>query len=327
VGIRYIYAGAILEANAFSFNITGGTDEVQLSQNFRNIDFTGFSGTFSIGNNIIVYGDITIPVTMATSGNAYLITLAGTTATQILDTNGVSIIFPITKNSTSSVELASNLTQASGTAFTLNNGNVNLNGKTFTTPRFVTATGTKSITFNGGTLQCTSTTLTPFDNAVPLNFTTSAGTGVGTISLTSDTAKSFIGGGATFAAKLNQGGLGALTITGSNTFDDITNTVQPASVLFTAATTTTVNNFSLSGTTGNLITIGSATAASHTLSKASGEVTISNCSISRSNATGGATWRAPTNLGNVDGANNTGWSFAAIVIAIATSISNFFSFF
>ena len=134
-------------------------------------------------------------------------------------------------------------------------------------------------------------------------------------------AKTFIGAGSTFNCTLNQGGAGALTITGSNTFNDITNTVQPASILFTAGTTSTFSNFSLSGTAGNLITIGSATAASHTLSKASGTVSASYLSISRSTATGGAIWNAAN---SIDAGNNSGW---VITAAPPTATGNFLMFF
>jgi hypothetical protein len=127
--------------------------------------------------------------------------------------------------------------------------------------------------------------------------------------MTAATAKTFVGGGSTFNCTLNQGGAGDLTITGSNTFSNITNTVQPASILFTAATTSTFTNFNLSGTSGNLITIGSVTAASHTLSKASGTVSADFLSISRSTATGGASWYAGAN--STDGGNNLGWIFTA----------------
>ncbi|NBP68537.1 MAG: hypothetical protein EBU52_07305 [Cytophagia bacterium] len=205
---------------------------------------------------------------------------------------------------------------------TLTNGTLNLNGNTCTVgTAFTTATGTKNLTFNGGTLVCPTASTTAFNNASPTNFTTTAGTGTGTISMTAATAKTFVGGGSTYNCTLNQGGAGALTITGSNTFDNITNTVQPASVLFTAGTTSTfLSGFLLSGTAGNLITIGSATAASHTLSKASGTVSVSYCSISRSSATGGAIWQALTANGNVDGGNNTGWIFS-------TGSGNFLMFF
>jgi hypothetical protein len=124
--------------------------------------------------------------------------------------------------------------------------------------------------------------------------------------MTSASAKTFAGGGSTYY-NLNQGGAGALTISGSNTFNNIANTVQPNTVTFTAGTTQTVSTFGLSGTAGNLITINSSSAGTQaTLSKASGTVNAQYLAIQDSNATGGATWNAlfSTNLGN-----NTGWIF------------------
>jgi len=167
-------------------------------------------------------------------------------------------------------------------------------------------TNVRTITLNGSTV--TLSGVNGFSMTTSTNATLNAGTS--TISMTSASAKTFGGGGLTYY-NLNQGGAGALTITGSNTFNNIANTTQPASVLFTAGTTSTFTSFSLSGTSGNLITIGSVTAASHTLSKASGTVSVSFCSISRSSATGGATWRAFLSNGNVNGGNNTGWNFGA----------------
>ena len=127
-----------------------------------------------------------------------------------------------------------------------------------------------------------------------------------TINATSTSSKTFNGGGLTYY-NLNQGGVGTLTIGGSNTFNNITNSVQPATVKFTAGTTQTVSNFGLSGTAGNLITINStASGAQFTLSKSSGTVNAQYLSIQDSNATGGAVWNAlySSNLGN-----NTGWIF------------------
>lgn len=127
-----------------------------------------------------------------------------------------------------------------------------------------------------------------------------------TINTTGASAKTFNGGGLTYY-NLNQGGVGTLTISGSNTFNNITNSVQPATVRFTAGTTQTVSNFGLSGTAGNLITINSTTPGSQfTLSDASGTINAQYLAIQDSNATGGAVWNAlySTNLGN-----NTGWIF------------------
>ena len=127
-----------------------------------------------------------------------------------------------------------------------------------------------------------------------------------TISMTSASAKTFAGGGLTYY-NLNQGGAGALTISGSNTFNNITNSTQPATVTFTAGTTQTVSNFGLSGTLGNLVTINSSTPGTQaTLSKASGTVNGQYLSIQDSNATGGASWYTSN---STDLGNNTGWIF------------------
>ena len=169
---------------------------------------------------------------------------------------------------------------------------------------------TKNLTFNGGALICAAATTTAFYNLNPTGFTTTAGTGTGTISMTGATAKTFFGGGSTFNCTLNQGGAGTLTITGTNTFNNITNTVQPATVIFPASTITRfLSNFQLSGTSGNLITINSSiSGTAATLSLASGTVADNYLSIKDSTATGGATWYAGANSTNVS--NVSGWIFA-----------------
>lgn len=239
-----------------------------------------------------------------------------------ISTNGVTVDSSVTINGAGITKsLTTAITLGSARTLTLTNGTLNLAGFTLTVgTRFTTATGTKNLTFNGGTLVCPTGNTTSFNNAVPTNFTTTAGTGTGTISMTAATAKTFVGGGSTFNCTINQGGAGALTITGANTFNNITNTVQPASVLFTAATTTTFNNFNLSGTSGNLITLASATAATHTLSKTTGIVSSNFLSVTNSIATGGATWYA--GAGSTDGGGNTGWLFATSPIQ---NPSGFFS--
>ena len=202
------------------------------------------------------------------------------------------------------------VSSTSSSSFSLISGTLDLNGYTMSINLFATSgTATKNLTFNGGTLALAAGGTAIFNNFGPTGFTTTAGTGTGKISMTSAVAKTFIGGDATYNCTLNQGGAGALTVTGNNTFNDITNTVQPASILFTAGTTNTFNNFSLRGTAGNLITISSPTAATHTLNKSSGTVTSDYLSISYSNASGGAGWFAGAN--SVNGGNNTGWNFTA----------------
>jgi hypothetical protein len=100
-----------------------------------------------------------------------------------------------------------------------------------------------------------------------------------------------------------------MTITGSNTITNLSNGVAPTTFTFTSGTTTTIQNFGISGSSGNLVTIGSTTTSAHTLSKSSGNTNVDYLSISYSTATGGATWYAGANSTN--GGNNTGWLFSS----------------
>jgi hypothetical protein len=252
------------------------------------------------------------------------LTFAATSGTKTITTNGKTLDFPIGFNGVSGTwQLQDALTMGTARNLTHTNGKIDLNGKTLTVgTQYIVAAGIKNITFNGGTLVCPGASSFAFNNTQPNSFTTTAGTGTGTISMTAATAKTFLGGGSTYNCTLNQGGAGALTISGSNTFSDITNTTQPATITFTASTTNTFTSFSLSGTAGNLITINSSTAGTQaTISKASGTVSADYLSIQDSAAAGGATWYAGANSTNVS--NNTGWIFTA---PPGGNTSNFFTF-
>jgi len=319
--------GALSQANSISFNFTGTyplTFLGTINHTARNVDFTGYSATWSATNAVIIYGNLKLSTGMTLTASTNAMRFGATSGTQQITTNAKTIDFPLTFNGVGGTfQLQDALTMGSTRTATLSNGTLDLNGFTYTVgTSFTISTGTKNLTFNGGTLVCPAAITIAFYNAIPTGFTTTAGTGTGTISMTAATAKTFVGGDSTFNCTLNQGGAGALTITDSNTFSNITNTVQPASILFTAGTTSTFTNFNLSGTSGNLITIGSVTAASHTLSKASGTVSSDFLSISRSTATGGAGWYAGAN--STDGGNNSGWIFTA---PPATATGNFLVFF
>ena len=275
---------------------------------------SGLDGTMTLAGasiGLTVSGSLTFPATNFTRTYTGTTTFNATTTGKTVTTNGVSFGSGVTFNG---VVGGWSLGSAfSGTIITLTNGTLNLAGYTTTlSTRLNTAQGTKNLTFNGGTLLISGTSTTAFNNAQPPNFTTTAGTGTGAISMTGASAKTFVGGGSTFNCTLNQGGAGALTITGSNTFSNITNTYKvtgATSILFTAGTTSTFADWNASGESTRLLTIGSVTAASHTLSKASGTVSSDFLSISRSTATGGAGWYAGAN--STDGGNNSGWIFTA----------------
>jgi hypothetical protein len=314
---------------AATYPASGSTVTITPAYNIGTIDMslrTSNTMTLATGSNSpFIYGNWINGTGITISGTGTL-TFAGRT-TQQITSSAKTFTQPIDINTPSgSITLQDALTQSTETT-TLINGTLDLNGFTYTVGnRFVTATGTKNLTFNGGTLVIPSSNSTSFNNAQPTNFTTTAGTGTGTISMTGATAKSFSSlGSSTFNCTLQNAGAGALTITGSNTFSNITNTYKSTgatSILFTAGTTSTFTDWNASGESTRLLTIGSVTAASHTLSKASGTVSADYLSISRSTATGGATWNA-TN--STDGGNNSGWIFTAPPSVTATG--NFLVFF
>jgi hypothetical protein len=302
----------ISETNSISFNFTAGNYSLTLGAgNVRSLNFTGFGGT--LGNAVrTIFGDVVYSTGMTLSAGASTQTFASTSGTpRTITTNGKTLDFPVTFNGAGGTfRLLDALTQGATRLLGHSNGTLDLNGFTLTVgTQYSTGVGTKNLTFNGGTLVCPAASTIAFNNGNPSGFTTTAGTGTGTINMTAATAKTFVGGTSTYNCTLNNGGAGALTISASNTFTTLANSVQPTSFLFTAGTTQTVTNWNISGTPGNLVTIGSPTAASHTLSKASGTVSADYLSISFSTATGGATWYAGAN--STDGGNNTGWIFTA----------------
>lgn len=230
------------------------------------------------------------------------------------------------KNTSNTLQLigASSLRTVTGGYFDVQAGTLDLNGYTLT---FSPTTGTntfrstglipRTIAFgSGGSLVITSSGADAFFTtpAIGSPLTT---TGTGTISLTSASAKTFAGGGYSYPT-INQGGAGVLIITGANTFADITNTVQPATITMPASTTNTFSDFSLTGTVGNLVTLNSSSPGLQaTISKSSGTIDVYYMSIQDSNATG-ATWNANSST-NVS--NNTGWKFPV------GATGNFFSVF
>jgi hypothetical protein len=90
-------------------------------------------------------------------------------------------------------------------------------------------------------------------------------TGTGTITLTSASAKTFAGGGAAYTnITVNQGGAGALTITGNNTLKDITNTYKGtgATSIALGATTQRVSHWTGAGEAARILTLSGTSAAS-----------------------------------------------------------------
>jgi hypothetical protein len=139
-------------------------------------------------------------------------------------------------------------------------------------------------------------------------------TGTGTISLTGFSFKTFTGGGKDYSGiTLNQGGAGQLTITGNNTFANITNTYKAtgATTINFGATTQRVGSFTAAGEAGRVLTLtGTSSASPATLVLTSGTVTAPDyLTITGIRAYDlNATWYAGANSTNN---GSLGWLFQA----------------
>ena len=311
-------------ARTFTFGTTGGT-----STNAPNLELILDSvPTLTTGSwfNKLDFGSsASNPGTTALNLNALTLSSGSGTYTNMSATmRGTGIITPngktlsaLTINSTGTATLAGALTVSGATTSTqgtLDLATYNLTSATFAS----TGSLTRSITGTSSIYTITGSGATAWSNASATGWSCS---GI-TIRMTSASAKTFAGGGATYPI-LSQGGTGALTITGSNSFDDIQTTTRPSTITFPAATTTTVSEFTLTGTAGNLVTINSVTPGTQfTLYRLTGTTNASYLSIQDSNATGGAVWNAGE--GSVNVSNNSGWIFTT---PPSTGAGNFFAFF
>lgn len=323
--IEFTYAGAVgtrnirggepgtggTESNSLNYLISAGSDIVAMGTNarrYRDINLTGFSGTFSNLQRTL-YGSLTISSGTTVGAGVEVTTFAATSGTQNITSNGKTLDFPIIVNAPgATVQLQDALALGSTRTLTLTAGTLNANNQNCTTGLFASSnTNVRTLTMGSGTWTIQGAG-TAWDASTSTNLTVNGGTS--TITMTSASAKTFAGGDKAYYI-LNQGGAGALTITGSNTFTTLSTAVLPTTITFTAGTTQSVGNFNLSGTSGNLVTINSTSSGSQfNLYKISGsKALVSYMLITDSAATPSNIWFSPTSQGNVNGGNNTGWNF------------------
>lgn len=207
----------------------------------------------------------------------------------------------INKDSGSSLTLAANTTvtpQVYKGTFATSTFNLSANQ--------VLVRNTGTIDLGSGTHSLTGTfTLWSVDS------TASVIRGTSTLQITDTSAnpKWFAGGGKTYYALTIAGSATTNTeISGANTFYNLTITA-PNTVKFESGVSQTIeNNFTATGSIGNVIVVGSITGASqHTLLKGGGVVACDYLTVTDSSAGGGAAWYAGSHSTN--GGNNTGWIF------------------
>lgn len=326
---------SVAENLAININVTAGSGDFGFGggiQLVKSINFTGFTGRagnagLSSAPQFNIYNNMTLNTGMTLLAGNVAFSFRGSSGTQVLTSNSVTINSPITfgtgTNTTTTYQLADALTVASDKAITLSSGIFDSNAKPISTGTFnfnnsntktLTLTNS-SITITGGT---STTGFTGSTTGTSYNFT---GTEI-VFTTSSAAALSALG---TFAPDtiVTMSGTGALTIGSTSqamTLKTLRNTVQPCTVsLLSTAGTLTVTNFSLNGTAGNLVTFNSSVAGTaRTISKTSDTVNAYYLNLQDSTASGGAVWNA---YNSTNSGNNTGWNF------LTANSGNFLMFF
>jgi hypothetical protein len=172
-GTRTVTMSNIGEANAISLSVTSGSDTVGLSTtsgSFKNLNFTGFTGTVNYNNSISIHGNFDAGNVASMTGTGDPQFISTTAASRTIRSNGKT--FP---DSVSFVGTGATWTlqdaMAVTTTTTLTRGKIDLNNNNLSTGVFSTNTinqtalafGTGSITSTGtgtvftGSANCTVT--------------------------------------------------------------------------------------------------------------------------------------------------------------------------
>ena len=151
ININQTASGSLLPAGTAMFNVSvsAGSDSFQLatlSSNpyVKNLDFTGFSGTWIGSESRRISGNLTISATMTVGffGITYFVG-----SNQLITTNGKTITSACQLSG--SIQLQDAFTMTSTLTFTMNSGTLDLNNFTFTSGLFTQAndTATRVIKF------------------------------------------------------------------------------------------------------------------------------------------------------------------------------------
>ena len=309
---------AVFDANSFS----AGSQTVTLNmpREGKNINWTGAtnSPTWGLNVNSTIYGSLTLISTMTLNGtttftmegrSAFTWTSAGKTIANAINVQMVG--------GSLTIQDALITTKAG----TLTNGTWNFNNfnSQFTTFT-VSGAATRTITLGSGTMELNGTAAVSFNATTSTNLTVTPTTGTIKFVNTNNNGDTFFGGGKTWGTVWFSRGASTSNnlISGSNTFASIKDTGTAAhNLLFQSNTTQTVTTWSVSGTSGNVITINTNSSTQvHNLVKVGGGVISSDyLNIQHSVATPSSTWYAGTNSTNNQSVATagSGWNFSAPV--------------
>jgi hypothetical protein len=261
---------------------SGSTVTVNAAYNIGTIDMsarTANTMTLATGSSTpVIYGNWSNGTGTTLTGTGAM-TFAGR-GSQTITSAGKTFTQPFTINTPNgSVTLQDAFVSSAADLFTLTSGTFDANSYNFSLTSTIapfTASGSsvRTLAIGSGTWTIACQGGSAFSAGTAVNLTV---TGTGTISLTSASAKTFAGGSVAYTnITLNQGGAGTLTISGNNTFANITNTYKAtgATTINFGTTTQTVGNFTAAGEAGRVLTLtGTSASSPATLVLTSGTVT------------------------------------------------------
>ncbi len=327
--------GAWDTVNAWALT-SGGTPSpanYPLPQDTVVISDTGLnSGAAVSGSSYVTYPTIdcsgrTLPMTLGIGSNgskiagnltlSSAVTLSGTSAVYTYKPNmeiltaGRPVSFPL--YFVAGAKLLDDFTSslASG-QYQLRGGTFDANNKNVTVPSFLCGfSRTGLVKMGSGTWTLSGTGSVWVIDGVYVTVQCDTSTIIFTNSTTS--SKTFAGGNQTYYKFIIGGttGIATYTISGDNTFSELSSTKTSAFTLsIQSGRTQTIGTWGVNGSSGNLVTIRASSTARHNLVKSGGgRVTANYLSISGSNASPLFTWQASN---SIDGGNNVGWYFGSI---------------
>ena len=264
-GTRSINPTIVTEANSISFNISAGGDTVAFGNQsgIKNLNFTGFTGTFNGGSNTrTIYGNLTLSTGLSLTTGTNTTTFGATSGTQTITSNAKTMDFPITFAGTATYQLVDALTSGATRTMTLTSGTLDLNNNTLTVGAFSSSNAnTRSILFGTtGNITCSGTG-TVWTTSTITGFSY---TGTSTVNLTdsSSATRTILQGAGTAAQAINfyiKAGTGIVNLTTtSGVFQNIdctgsTVSLGVASSIALYGNLILTNNTTANGTTLNIL--------------------------------------------------------------------------
>lgn len=248
------------------FDASSGAVTITLTGtgNCLNFNTTGFTGTFTINSSLNIYGSVTLGSGMTFSGSSSSFALR-TTGSSTITSNGK--IFPRSVNfqGTGTYTLLDDFTVASTAQFLLTSGTFDANNFNVSSGNYViTGSTARTLTMGSGTWSSTQSTTSiggvTWDLTNTTNLTFNAGTSTIKIDGAIPRDLTFSGGGLTYYNfwDASTGGF-PITFTGDNTFNDFkVSSADAHTVYFTTGSKQIVSTFTVSGVSGDLISLDSA---------------------------------------------------------------------